>query len=420
MIKQSVSRVVGLFFVLALISTTCGWLPFQADFTIHSVPEGAAVYKAGEDRIIGTTPYQGHIFHFDHNYEVRLEGFYDQKILVDYNAAEDIYVKLRALPVLICSKPDADIYAADAVKPFGKTPLEVDVFHEDRTYTLKAKDYFDKKITVGMATETPMVIELDRRPIITLTAADGVEIYENDELLATTTMTEEILTNRTFVLKKEGYYDKTIELTSTSPTDIDVELVPLPIITIQTTPADATVYLVGQDAPLGKGDLTLTIDQETSFEVKADRYYSETFTVEPKTQTAEVKLVAMPYVTITSAPAGADVLLDGKLLGTTPLEQLIEKETTYELRREGYLPQKITLNGKDPQPVVAMKTASVTEEVEKAVVEPVEEVEEAVVEPAEVVEEPAEQGMNLPLIGGIAAAVLAVIIAIVLAKKKKA
>ena len=370
MIKQSVSRVVGLFFVLALISTTCGWLPFQADFTIHSVPEGAAVYKAGEDRIIGTTPYQGHIFHFDHNYEVRLEGFYDQKILVDYNAAEDIYVKLRALPVLICSKPDADIYAADAVKPFGKTPLEVDVFHEDRTYTLKAKDYFDKKITVGMATETPMVIELDRRPIITLTAADGVEIYENDELLATTTMTEEILTNRTFVLKKEGYYDKTIELTSTSPTDIDVELVPLPIITIQTTPADATVYLVGQDAPLGTGTQTLTIEKATAFEVKANRYYSKTFTLEPKTQTANIELDAMPYVTITSKPSGAKVSVNGKAIGTTPVEQLIEKATTAELTLDGYLPKKVTLNGKDLKPTITLEPVPVVIEQPEVAPEP--------------------------------------------------
>jgi len=406
MTKHSVFQVVSLFFVLALISTTCGWLPFQADFTIHSVPEGAAIYKDGGDQIIGTTPYEGHIFHFDHTYEVKLEGFYDQKILIDYNTTEDVYVKMKALPVLVYTKPGADIYAAGAEEPFGKTPFEVDVYHTDRTYTLKSKDYYDQEITIGLTTKTPMVLELDRRPIITLTAADGVEIYENNELFATTTMTEEILTNRTFELRKEGFYSKTIELTSTSPYDIDVDLVPLPIITITTLPSDATIYLVGKDEPLGKGALVLTIEQATSFEVKADRYYAETFTAEPKTQTAEVKLDAMPYVTITSDPAGAEVYLDGKLLGVTPLEQLIEKETTYELRRDGYQSQTVTLNGKDAQPVVTMGTVSVIEEIEAVVEAPAIEVEEA-------------KELNLPLIGGIAAAVLAVIL-LLLKKKKKA
>ncbi len=407
MTKQSVFRAVSLFFVLALISTTCGWRLFHSDFTIHSVPEGAGVYKAGGDRMMGTTPFKGHIFHFDHNYEVKLEGFFDQKVLIDYNTTEDVYVKLRALPVLVYTKPGAEIYEADATKPLGKTPLEVAVYHEDRTYTLKAKDYYDKEITIGLATETPMVLELDRRPIITLVAApDGTEIYENDELFATTTMTEEILTNRTFELRKEGYYSKTIELTSTSPYDIDVELVPLPIITIKTTPADATIYLAGKDAPLGKGEVVLTIEEETSFEVKADRYYAETFTVTAKSQLAEVNLDAMPYVTITSDPAGAEVLLDGTVLGVTPLEQLIEKETTYEIRQDGYQSQTVTLDGKTAQPVITLEKVAVI-------------VEEAVVEAPVVEEKPAEQELNLPLIGGIAVAVLAILL-LILKKKKKA
>ena len=357
MIHKSISRIISLFFVLALIVTTCGWLPFQADFTIHSSPEGAAIYKAGGDQLLGTTPYEGHIFHSDHTYEVRLEGFFNEKLLVDYNTTEDVYVKLRALPVIVYATPDAEIYAAGSVEPLGTTPIEVTVYHEDRTYTLKSKDCYDKEITIGLATQSPLSLELDRLPVITLTAGDGVKIYENDKLFATTTMTEEILTPRTFELRKEGFYSKIIELTSTSPTQMDVQLVPLPVVTIKTVPADAAIYLVGKNTPLGKGALTLTIEQATRFEVKADRYYSETFTADPKTHTTEVTLDAMPYVTITSTPAGADVLLDGTVLGATPLEQLIEKETTYEIRQTGYQSKTVTLNGKDAQPTITLDKA---------------------------------------------------------------
>ena len=413
MINKSFSRVARLFFFLALIATTCGWIPFHADFTIHSVPEGAEVSKDGQ--VVGTTPYKTHIFHFDHNYELQLEGFFDKKLLVDYNATKNVYVKLRALPVLVYATPGADIYAAGSVKPLGTTPLEVTVYHEDRTYTLKSKDYYDREITIGLATKSPMTLELERRPIVTLTLDDGVEIYENGKLFATSTMTEEILTNRTFELRKEGFYSKTIELTPTSLTKMDLELVPLPVITIKTTPADATVYLVGKQEPLGKGTITLTIKKATRFEVKADRHYSETFTAEPKTQTAEVTLNAMPYVTITSTPAGADVYLAGKLLGTTPLEQLIEKETTYEIRQKGYLPQTVTLNGKNAQPAIALKTVAVVEEIDAVIKAPVVEAPVIEVEAAE-----DDTGLNLSLIGGIAAAVLAVIIALIVKNKKSA
>jgi len=406
---KCVSRLVSLFFVLALISTTCGWIPFTAPFTIHSVPEGAGVYKVGGTTPVGTTPYKSHIFHFDRTYEVRMDGFFNEPVLVDYNAAEDIFVKLRALPVLLYTKPDADVYAAGSDTPLGNTPLEMDVYHEDRTYTLKVKDYYDKEITIGLSTKTPMVLELDRRPIITLTTVpEGTEIYENDALFATSSMTEEILTSRTFELRKEGYFKKTVELTSTSPYEMTVELILLPVISIQSVPDGATVYLVGDNKPLGKAPLKLTIEKATSFEVRADRYYPETFTVEPKTQTAKAILNAMPYVTITSDPAGAEVYLAGKLLGTTPLEQLIEKETTYEIRMDGYLPQTVTLNGKDAQPVIALETVPVV--VEEVV---------AVEAPVVVEETPAEQGMNLPLIGGIAAAVIVGLVLLIAALKKK-
>ncbi len=418
MTKPSISRAASLLILLALTSTAFGWIPFHSDFTIHSVPEGATVYKDGQP--IGTTPYKSYIFLSAHNYEIRLEGFYNKKLTIDYSASKHIHVKMRATPILVQAQPNADIYATDAAKPFGKTPIKVDIYPADRTYILKAKDHYDQEITLGLQTKTPLTIHLKRRPIITLTAPAGVEIYENGKRLATGTLTEEILKPRTFELRKEGFYSKTIELTSASPACMNATLLPLPIITIQTTPADATISLIGKSEPLGTGTQTLTIEKATAFEVKANRYYSKTFTLEPKTQTANIELDAMPYVTITSDPAGAEVLLDGTVLGTTPLEQLIEKETTYQLRQDEHLTQTVTLNGKDAQPIITLEPVPIVVTVEKVIIEePI--IEEKVIIEAPIVEEtPVKPELNLPLIGGIAAAVLAIIIAIIFTKKKKA
>lgn len=362
MIKKTVSRFLGLLLIPVLIISVCGWLPFTAPVTIHSVPEGADVYKAGKTEVLGTTPYSTRVFHFDKHFEIKKDKFHTETVTINYNTVEKVYVTLRPTPVLVYTKIDADIYEAGAAAPFGKTPIEVEVQMEPRTCTLKRVDYFDKEITIGLETENPIVTELKRRPIVTLTTAPaGVEIYENGELFATSTMREEISVPRTFELKKEGYYGKTLNLTPTSAPEMRVALKELPVITINTVPDGADVYLVGKEASIGKAPVSLKIATATGFEVRADRYYSETFTVEPKTQTADVTLNAMPYVTIGSVPSGAKVTIDGNPVGTTPVEQLIETETAAVLTLNGYQTNNVTLTSSDLNPVITLEKIVVVE-----------------------------------------------------------
>lgn len=336
MMKKNISKFACLFCTLAVVFTTCGWIPFAAPVTIHSSPEGAEIYLEGGETPIGVTPYKDLIFISDKVYEVRMDKYHSQTVELNYDSAEDIFVELIAKPILVYSSPTAELYADGSGTSMGKTPINVDVLKEDRTYILKAKDYYDQEVTIGLNTENPLVIEMEHRPIITLsTIQNGVEIYENGTFIGNAPMTEEILKPRSFELRKEGYFKKTVTLTSSSPYQVTEELVPLPIIEIKTTPIGATVYLFGESTPLGKSPLKLTVEEKTSFEVKAPRYYSETFTVEAKSQLATVNLKAMPYVTISSTPSGAQLFSGTTSLGTTPIELLIEKETTYELRADG-------------------------------------------------------------------------------------
>ena len=355
---KSVFRPVTLLVLAALVVSICGCAPV----TIQTLPEDAAVYPKGGSDEIGSTPYKTRVFFSDREFELRKEGFYDENVLIDDTTPPEITVDLRPLPVLVRSEPAADIYELDGVAPIGITPLEVAVKLEPRTCILMAKDHFDKKITIGLETESPMVVELERRPIVTLTTIPaGVDIYENERHLGTSTLREEINTPRQFELRKEGYYSKTLNLTSASPAEMSVELTPLPIITIETEPEGAAVYLLGSDTSLGDAPLTLTIEKSTAFEVRMDRYYPQTFTVKATTQTNSVTLSAMPYVTIGSDPAGAQVILNGTPIGTTPVEQLIEKPATAELRLDGYQIQTVTLSGSDLSPVITLKKEAVAE-----------------------------------------------------------
>ena len=413
--NKSFARLAGLFLTLALISTTCGWIPFTAPVTIHSTPENVAVYKPGGEEPIGVTPFKTHIFIADKTFELRMDKFYDEPVTLAFDSPENVYLKMKPKPVLVYTKPAADVFPVGSDTSLGNGSVDVKVLYEDRNYVIKAADYYDKEITIGLATDTPVVVELEHRPVITLSAVqDDVDIYEDDALLAKAPVKEEILESRSFEFRKEGYYKKSVDLTSAQTHEFSyammVDLIPLPIITIDVTPADAEIYLVGDDKPLSTGSLSVTIEETTSFEVKADRYYSETFTAEAtEDQLATVKLDPMPYVMIDSSPSGASVSIDGTVIGTTPVEQLIEEPVSVELTKEGYLPQTVTFDGSELSPVVTLKEVPppvVTNATPQAGAE-------------SAVKASDESGMNLPLIGGAVAAVIAALIAALIVKKKK-
>jgi hypothetical protein len=419
MIKKFVSKFAGLTLALAVILTACAWMPFKAPNTIHTTPEGAEVYEMDSDTLLGVTPYATGVFFTEKLLEVRKENFFSEPVLLDFNSEEHVNVTLDPEPILVYSIPTADLYEAGSDTPLMITHNEVDIFIEDRNYTLKAEGFYDKELTLGFNSDRPTIIEMDRRPIITLTITQAdVEIYEDGLFVCNAPMTEEILEPRTFELKKKGYFTKTVELTSNSAYDITEELVPLPIVEIQTVPSGAAVYLIGKKASIGKAPLKLTIEEKTSFEVRKDRYYPETFTVEAKSQLAKVSLKAMPYITIKSNPSGAQVYLNSNLVGTTPLEQLVEKSTSYTLKKNGYLPKNLSLNSKSPT------SSTVTLEKEPIVVEEpkVEEKPVAVAAPVvtatpeTVEEEVAEKKMPIALISGVAILVIA---GIAFAMKKK-
>jgi hypothetical protein len=63
----------------------------------------------------------------------------------------------------------------------------------------------------------------------------------------------------------------------------------------------------------------------------------------------------MPYVMISSQPAGAEVFIAGKSAGKAPVEQLVEKDTVIELRKEGFVTKTATLTGADKKVTVTLE-----------------------------------------------------------------
>lgn len=368
MTKHTVRRAIGLFSALAITLTVSGWVPFTAPVTLHSTPEGAEVFKAGGEEAIGTTPFETFVFITDRELEVRLDRFHSETVVLDYNSPEDVYVNLRPQPVLVYTVPDAEIYSADSGELVGETPMDIPVdMDEARSYVIRKKDYFNENVTIGMETANPQIFELKHRPLITLSAdQSNVAVYENGTRLGTAPLTEEVSNPRTFEFRKEGFYPETLKLTPAQTHKLSyaasVKLTPLPVVEIVAKPADAKIYMAGESKALGTGSAKVKIAEKTTFTVKADRYYDETFTVEAKSQKADVTLKAMPYVTITSSPSGARVSVDGESVGTTPVEQLIEEPVSVKVTKEGYLPKTVTLDGSDTRALITLEKEKIEKE----------------------------------------------------------
>ncbi len=346
-----IKKYASLFFMLSLVLAICSCAPV----TINTVPAGATVYSADGKNQLGTTPFDTRVVVREKGFSIRKDRYFEEAVKLDFASARTIDLKLRPVPVLVYSKPSAKIYQTGSENPIGGTPMKVTVYDKERNYTLKAADYFDKDITVGPETADPLVVELTRRPFVTLSAVPaGVEIYENGKLIGAAPVREEILTSRTFELRKPGHFTKSITLAGAPPYEVAVELKPFPVITVAASPSDAQVYRAG--GLIGKAPVKLSVGEKTVLEVRADRCYTQNVTLTPESSAkVNVVLKAMPYVMINSAPAGAEVVIAGKSIGAAPVEQLIEKDTVVELRKEGFITKTATLTGADKQVTVTLE-----------------------------------------------------------------
>lgn len=347
MIKKLIASVFLFSFILTLFSC--------APVTIETVPAGAAVYSADGQTRLGDTPFDTTVFFAEKGLLIHKDRYFNQAVTLNYNSPRTVRLNLRTIPVIVHSTPVAEIYAAGSENALGNTPLRLAVYEEERTYLFKAADFYDKEVKIGLSSPDPLFVELERRPIVTISAAPaGVEVYENGTRIGTAPVREEILTSRTFELRKPGYFTETLTLKGAPPYETSVELKPFPVITVTAAPSGAQIHRNG--GLIGKDSVKLAVGEKTVLDVRADRFYPQSVTLTPESPAqVNIELKAMPYVMIHSEPAGAEVFIEGKSVGTAPVEQLVEKDTVIEVRKEGFVTKTATLTGADNQVTVILE-----------------------------------------------------------------
>lgn len=342
----------------ALIVCSC------APVTIRTVPEKAEIYSPDGARL-GRTPFFVNIITSEKHYVVRRDGYLEQAVTIGPESARYVDVRMpRIAPTMLRSQPPgAAVYTADGNRFLGMTPYAADVSERDRVYKLRMDGFYDKDVQVSLESPSELVSQMDPRPImITISSTPaGAMVYEagDREPIGQAPVQTLVKDQTMYELKADKYYPSTVVLSTQSDVDTMVSLEPMPYITIESSPAGAELYLQGgYGKSLGTTPLTRLVETATAFELRKEGYDPKPFTLSSDApSTVKVEMMKIPYVTIKSDPAGAQLYRMGgiELIGTTPVKEIVRQPTQFEMHLEGYEPKSFVVSGKKPDVTISME-----------------------------------------------------------------
>ncbi len=265
--------------------------------------------------------------------------------------------------LLLTSEPAGCDISLDGLS-LGKTPRLITSLDAKNVYrvVLQKPGYQSRTVEVKFSGRTPLVrheeLILDSGVIEVTSDPDGAEVTVNGQPRGTTPVTvRDVPKGRTTVtLKKHGFDEETREITMVAGDSqtLFVKLNGLPgTMSLSSVPDGARFYV--NDQPHGKGPISLTNLKpgEYTIRVEKDGYATATKTVSLENGGAIVEEFrlenVMGRIEVRTIPAGAQVLLDGSVVGTTKskdsdaeasdvfaIENVREGEHTILVRCDGY------------------------------------------------------------------------------------
>lgn len=233
------------------------------------------------------------------------------------------------------STPQGAQIIIDGIDTGKTTPARLTDLQIGKTYALKLtkpgfSDVEQSLVATSAQAPTAVTVTLveSRGTLQLSTTPPGAEILidgaPTGKLTPDTIGNVTLGTNHRLVLRKDGYteHEQVFNLSSDTPQIVDIVLQPASQVVQQTPPSTETPSVIQPP----KTEPPPKIEEKKS--------------QEPTKQTT---------VTFTSTPAGAKVIVDGKMLGTTPIKlpQVdVGSAHSVSIEKEGYAPQrrKFTVN----------------------------------------------------------------------------
>jgi len=323
-----------IFLASAFVLTGC------APVTVSSIPPNAAVYAKHKDKLLGTTPITINMVALDKELVLRKEGYFSKTVVLSSIDPVNTTVKLkRRNYVLIITEPVGAELHVEGVGRIGVTPYKMNYDQPYRTFRVKAAGYGTQTFTMPEDPENHVVINLAREELVQLvTKPKNAEVFDlNANHLGSTPLSIPGGEERTYEIRKDGYYPLQVTVNKDTENPFIVELEREPVVLVQSEPSGALIEYRG--VLLGKTPFRHLVKEEMDIVIKADRYYDKEISLSPDSpRVVDIELAPKPFVLISSDPEGATLYRSGgvEVVGTTPVEVLIEKDTAFELQMDGY------------------------------------------------------------------------------------
>ncbi len=328
--------------LLALGLTGC------APVTLTSEPSGAYVYEKGrETEALGTTPFHVNLVAADRELVVRKPGYFAKTVVVSPVDPENINVILnRQERVLLLSNPEGAELFVDG-KRVGRTPYRIDYQKPWRVFEVRAPGYAAMEYTIPEYPEGNITVDLERNNSVVITSKpiNASVFTEDGTLLGTTPFSVPASDTLALELRKEGYYAKPIQIDEETESPCRIELEREPIVIVYSDPEGADV--VHRGVTIGRTPFRQLVEKDMEIQLVYDRYQTAEIIIAPDSpRDVRVELEKKPYVVIKSEPAGSQLYRFGgvELIGSTPVEVLVEKDIAFEIHKPGYEVKQFALS----------------------------------------------------------------------------
>ncbi len=327
--------------------------------TLTSTPSGAEVQDGAA--FLGKTPLKRiKLGAGAHSLSVRLKGYAPSNLQVSVKDGEEVKhaVKLTPLPatlVVITTAGGKPLPGTDVKvdgKLVGRTPLTwARLTPGKHTVEISRQGVVPVKRTVkvGPAGKAELTIPLrvPQGKLTLTTKPDGAEIVLFGQVVGTTPVKNLELAagDHTLKIRKKGWVDADLKVSikdrKTTKKRLTLTSLP-PTLVVETKPPGASVLVGGKPmgkTPLRKSDLPPG-QYEIKMELKGHRVITRKVKLENQkiTKVSEGLTARQGTLQVTTAPAGAAVMLDGKNIGKTPLPPTatLEGEHTLKLVLDRY------------------------------------------------------------------------------------
>ena len=188
------------------------------------------------------------------------------------------------------------------------------------------------------------------------TFPEKAEIYEAEEKIGETPYRfEQFSGERKFTLKKSGYVEKELTISSLGEKDSNIKLEKVKKTTLNTVPTDVRVIRTRDSVELGRTSLSLPLFKPEVVVLEKEGYKSYPLTLEPN-QTYRIDmepLEGFKSVYFSTTPSGAEISdrSVGDIISKTPSLVSAQEGTEFEFNLKGYQPSFYMINKRSPDRV---------------------------------------------------------------------